>query len=77
MESIVTGAASLFHLGLTGIQDQIESKLKEGNVSQDIISSMSIILSSETQYTNVFKGLETTYSQNEYIKANFRYVVSS
>ena len=71
MESIVTGAASLLRIGLTGIQAQIESKLNEGHVSQDIISSMFRILSNETQHTDVFKELETTYSQMNTLKQIF------
>ena len=76
MESIVSGAASLMQIALDGIQSQIERRLKEADVSSDVVSSVCALLSDKTQYTNVFQGLETTYRQNEYIKTNFQFVVS-
>ena len=71
MESVVSGANSIFQLALTGIHDLVEDKMKEAGVSSAIISSITSILSDETQYTNVFKGLEIIHQQNQYIKANF------
>ena len=78
IELIVSGAAFLMqiHVALDGIQSQIESRLKEADISSDIASSVCALLSDKTQYANVFQGLETTYQQNEYIKTNFQFVVT-
>lgn len=76
MESIVLGAQSLFQLGLCGIEHSVIRKLRDSNVSPDVISSVTAILSEKNQYTDVYKGLETTHKQNEYIKTNFKYIVS-
>ena len=76
MELIVSGAAFLMQIALDGIQSQIESRLKEADISSDVVSSVCALLSDKTQYANVFQGLETTYQQNEYVKTNFQFVVT-
>lgn len=75
MESIVSGAKFLYETALSEVQQQVVDKLKEANVTPDTITSVSSVFDGETQYTNVFKGLETTYRQNSFIKDHFRFVV--
>lgn len=70
MESIVAGAQSLYEIALSKIQDRVIGRMKETDIASDIISSVSSVFDSETQYTSIFKGLETTYRQNMFIKDN-------
>ena len=76
MESIVSGAQSLFQIALDGIRSQVEEQLKNSEVSLEVISSVTSHMEDDTQYTKIFKGLETTYRQNKYIKDNFPFVVT-
>ena len=75
MESIVSGAKFLYEAALSQIQQQVVDKMKEAGVTPDAIMSVSSVFDGETQYTNVFRGLETTYHQNSFIKDHFRFVV--
>lgn len=75
MESIVLGTNSLFQTAMTEVHHQVVAKMKEADVDPSIITSVCTVFDSETQYTNVFKGLETTHLQNTFIKKNFRFVV--
>ena len=75
MESIVSGAKFLYEAALSQIQQQVVDKMKEAGVTPDAIMSVSSVFDGETQYTNVFRGLETTYRQNSFIKDHFRFVV--
>lgn len=74
MESIVSGAQSLFRLGTSSMEHLIAKTMKDSNVSADLISSVVAIISDKS---DIFKGLATMYQQNEYIKANFQYLVST
>lgn len=73
MESIVLGAQSLFQLSTSGLQHSIIEVLKQNNVPADVISHVTTTI---TDQSDIFRGLASTYQQNEYIKANFHYVVS-
>ena len=75
MESVVSGASSLFHLALSGLQQTLLLRLQDAQVSADTSSLVMDCLSCEDQYTRVFQGLETSYKQNSYIKAHFPFVV--
>ena len=75
MESIVSGAKFLYETALSEIQRQVVDEMKEANITPDTITSVSRVFDGETQYTNVFRGLETTYRQNSFIKDHFRFVV--
>lgn len=75
MESIVSGASSLFQLALSGFQQTLETRLLETNVSTDVSALVMECFNHETQYTRVFQGLESSYRQNAYIRANFPFVV--
>ena len=75
MESIVSGAKFLYETALSEIQPQVVDEMKEANITPDTITSVSRVFDGETQYTNVFRGLETTYRQNSFIKDHFRFVV--
>ena len=58
MESIVSGAKFLYEIALSEIQRQVVDKMKEANITPDTITSVSSVFDGETQYTNVFRGLE-------------------
>lgn len=73
MESIVSGARFLYETALSEIQQVVDEM--EANITPDIITSVSRVLDGETQYTNVFGALETTYQQNSFIRDHFRFVV--
>ena len=75
MESIVSGAKFLYETALSEIQRQVVDEMKEANITPDTITSVSRVFDGETQYTNVFRELETTYRQNSFIKDHFRFVV--
>ena len=75
MESIVSGAKFLYETALSEIQQKVTDKMKEANITPDTITSVSSVFDDDTQYTNVFRGLETTYRQNSFIKDHFRFVV--
>ena len=76
MESIVLGASNLYALGLAALSSEVESRMHENSVSEEVIDSVKNVLLGETQYT-IFGGLDSTFKQNEFIKANFGIVVSS
>ena len=75
MESIVSGASSLFQLALNGLKQTLQSKLQDAQVSASTSSLVMECLDYEDQYTRVFRGLETTYRQNSYICSRFPFVV--
>lgn len=75
MESIVSGASSLFQLALSGLQQTLQSRLQDSQVSEDASSLVMECFNSGDQYTRVFQGLETTYRQNSYIRTHFPFVV--
>lgn len=75
MESIVSGASSLFQLALNGLKQTLQSKLQDAQVSASTSSLVMECLDHEDQYTRVFRGLETTYRQNSYIRSHFPFVV--
>ena len=75
MESIVSGASSLFQLALSGLQQTLETRLLNGHVSTDVSALVMESFDCETQYTRVFQGLESSYRRNTYIRANFPFVV--
>lgn len=77
MQSIISGASSLFQLALSGLQQTIQTRLLDAHVSTDVSALVMDSLNSESQYTQVFHGLETSYKQNGYIRANFPFVVRS
>lgn len=72
MESIVLGAQSLFELGIASVAHSIAKILKDKEVSEEVVSSVTTTL---TRF-DVFRGLSSTHLQNEYIKEKFHYVVS-
>ena len=74
MESIVSGASSLFQLALSGLQQTLERRLLDAQVPTDVSTLVIDCLARESQYTRVFQ--ESSYRQNAYISANFPYVVS-
>ena len=76
MESLISGAGSLFKTACTAVHDLVMLKMEEGKASSDLMSSVSGVFSERSQYTEVFKGLETTYLQNKFIEANLPFVVS-
>ena len=76
MESIVSGASSLFQFALSGLQQTLERRLLDAQVPTDVSTLVIDCLARESQYTRVFQGLESSYRQNAYISANFPYVVS-
>ena len=76
MESIVSGANSLYKVALSEVRSLVIDRLKESNTTSDVIDSVTDVFDNETQYTSIFRGLEITYRQNAFIKSNFRYVVS-
>ena len=67
MESIVSGANSLYKVVLTEAWHQVINCMKEMNSTLELIDSVSDVFDRET-YTAVFKELETTYRQNTLIK---------
>lgn len=69
--SIVPGAKS----ALSGIHHRDMNKMKEIQLTSDVIDAVSRVLTNETHHTNVFKVLQTVHQQNVYMKANFRFVV--
>ena len=75
MESIVSGASSLFQLALSGLQQTLQSRLLDAQVSTDTSSLVTDCLNCEHQYTRIFQGLETSYKQNSYIRTHFPFVV--
>ena len=75
MESIVCGAKSLYETALTEVRHQVIRRIKETPASSDVITSVCSVFDGDTQYTNIFKGLETSHCQNVFIKNNFRFVV--
>ena len=75
MESIVWGADSLYKTALSEIRHRVIRTIKETPVGSDVVTSVASVFDSDTQFTSVFKGLETTYRQNAFIKENFRFVV--
>ena len=75
MESIVSGASSLFQLALSGLQQTLQSRLLDTQVSADTSSLVMDCLNCEHQYTRIFQGLETSYKQNSYICTHFPFVV--
>ena len=75
MESIVSGASSLFQLALSGLQQTLQTRFMNAHVSTDVSSMVMDCLNCDSQYTRVFQGLETSYKQNAYIRANFPFVV--
>ena len=73
MESIVVGVKSLFELSISRVEQSIINTMEKNNVSADIVTSVHGIFS---EGADLFKGLSTTYQQNEYFKKNFSFVVS-
>ena len=76
MESIVTGAKTLYETALLEVRHQVIQKMKEAHATSDTIASVSSVFDTQTQYTCVFKGLETTHKQNAFIKDTFDFVVT-
>lgn len=72
MESVVLGAQSLFELGIACVTHSIAKIMKDNEVSEEVVSSVTAAL---TKF-DVFRGLSTTHLQNEYIKEKFHYIVS-
>ena len=69
MESVVSGAGSLFQLALSGLQQKLQSRLQDAEVSA---TTTSLVMECLGQYTRVF---QTTYRQNSYIRSHFPFVV--
>ena len=74
MESIVSGAQSLFQLALSGVHNVVKQQLTSvpPEVAKDVLES----LTEKNQFTQPFLGLETTNKQHQFLKKNFRMVVS-
>lgn len=70
MESIVVGVQSLFQLSISRMEHLVLNTME--NVSADVVSSVQAIFSDGAE---LFKGLSTSYQQNEYIKEKFDFVV--
>ena len=66
----MVGVHSLFQLSISRIERLIINSM--GTVSPEVISSVQAILS---EGVGPFKELSTTNQQNNYIKANFSFVV--
>lgn len=75
MESIVSGAKSLYEIGLLEVQHQVIQAMKDAHATADAVASVSAVFDTQTQYTCVFKGLETTHKQNAFIKETFPFIV--
>lgn len=75
MESVVSGASSLFQLAISGFKQTLQSRLQDAQVPASTSSLVMECLDGEDQYTRVFQGLETTYRQNSYIRSHFPFVV--
>lgn len=76
MESIVSGAKSLYDIALLEVRHQVIQAMKDAHTTADAVTSVSSVFDTQSQYTCVFKGLETTHKQNAFIKGTFSFVVS-
>ena len=76
MESIVSGAKSLYETALMEVRHQVIQAMKDKHATADTVASVSSVFDTQSQYTCVFKGLETTHKQNTFIKDTFYFVVS-
>lgn len=77
MESIVSGTQGVVQTALNGLQQTLQARLQQAHASPDVISLVTDCLSRESQYTHIFKGLETTHKQNSYIQKHFPFVVNT
>ena len=75
MESIVSGAKS-YDIALLEVRHQVIQAMKDAHTTADAVTSVSSVFDVQSQYTRVFKGLETTHKQNAFIKDTFSFVVS-
>ena len=61
---------------MSGVGGIVKHGLECAGVSAEVIETVLTGLTVETQYTNIFKGLESHHKQHSYFKKHFQLVVS-